>query len=391
MFRGKHVINIRYKHLFRRKAAIKSRRRRIWKANFKNIVNICNYTYVSITSLYRNIADSVASSYVPKLINNRNIVYTVLCNVVNIFKIYVISLLVSIAYLYYSIVFNSLDVNKNLIQCVILFFFFYWLMSGFNFFIKKYKFSKYTSAIQRFWKRSFVIFWLIESYLFLIFFFLMINASEESSNGYDFSRFPKIGYFSWKLFIIKIAVIAYIIFILDSTIKSNKNTYLFKNINKIAISLFMLVYIFWLEFYQFYYIVSTYKYIDWVYDISTNSWILEQQKYYTRVTNYYITICLIAKFFHIVFIFIFFLFSMYKFILEKDINFNLLSSNYQNFLILYILTWLYMYPWFKYFIKKIIDVPYYWFFINFKANILIEILLEMYLIIYSTIIYFSLV
>ena len=36
--------------------------------------------------------------------------------------------------------------------------FFYWLLSGFTFFVKKYQYRYFTSAIQRFWKRTFALF-----------------------------------------------------------------------------------------------------------------------------------------------------------------------------------------------------------------------------------------
>lgn len=45
-------------------------------------------------------------------------------------------------------------------------------------------------------------------------------------------------------------------------------------------------------------------------------------------------------------------------------RYPLLSANLQNFLIIYIMSWLYMYPWFKYTFRKSLDMPYFWFFIN---------------------------
>lgn len=283
-----------------------------------------------------------------------------------IIKVYVIAAILSLIYFYYSLSSQNLNINKTLMQYSVLFYFFYWLISGFNFFIKKYNYGKYTIAIQRFWKRSFALFWLIESYLFLIFFFLMVNSSEELSNSYDFSKYPKIGYFSWKLFFLKIIIIVLFILTFDFLIKSNKIIIFNKNINLYLILTLTLIYIFWLEFYQFFYVISTYKHYDWVYDYVNNIWVLEQQRFFSRVVNYYITICLIAKFFHVVFILIFFIFSMAKFTENKTINYNLVSSNYQNFCILYVLSWLYMYPCIKYNLKNFIDSPYYWFYINLK-------------------------
>lgn len=79
----------------------------------------------------------------------------------------------------------------------------YWLLSGFVFFVKKYQYSRYTSVIQRFWRRSYILFWGIESCLLLVFFYLTINASQESSYMFDQGHFIKTHLFSWKLFLFK--------------------------------------------------------------------------------------------------------------------------------------------------------------------------------------------
>jgi hypothetical protein len=71
----------------------------------------------------------------------------------------------------------------------------YWLISGFVFFIKKYQFGKYTSVVQRFWRRTYILFWLIEITTFSVFLFLTINASQES-----FYMFDQISIFKTHLY-----------------------------------------------------------------------------------------------------------------------------------------------------------------------------------------------
>jgi hypothetical protein len=73
---------------------------------------------------------------------------------------------------------------------------------------------------------------------------------------------------------------------------------------------------------------------------------------------------LVAKFWHIVFAVVFWLFFLLRGVESSRYRYPLLSANLQNFLIIYIMSWLYMYPWFKYTFRKVLDVPYFWFFVN---------------------------
>lgn len=46
------------------------------------------------------------------------------------------------------------------------------------------------------------------------------------------------------------------------------------------------------------------------------------------------------------------------------VRYPLLVANVQNFIIIYIMSWAYMYPWLKFVFRKYLDVPYYWFYLN---------------------------
>jgi len=50
----------------------------------------------------------------------------------------------------------------------------------------------------------------------------------------------------------------------------------------------------------------------------------------------------------------------------ERVRYTLLAANLQNFIILYIMSWLYMYPWLKFLGRKYLDLSYYWFFVNFR-------------------------
>ena len=62
-------------------------------------------------------------------------------------------------------------------KCTILFGIFYWLFAGFTFFLKKYRYRYFTSSLQRFWKRCFAIFWLLEFFLFFVYF--LFNLRDQ--------------------------------------------------------------------------------------------------------------------------------------------------------------------------------------------------------------------
>ena len=279
-------------------------------------------------------------------------------------RFWLLPLSFSIIFLYYTFFLRSLPFMKVLFSYFLIINMFYLLVSGFVFFFKKYQYRLYTTAIQRFWRRSLIIFWLIEVSLFIVFIYLTLNASQEPIHVYDNIQIYKTHFYSWRYFLVKIIPASLLIIFTYILLIFNKwNT--FSKINNIVFCItFLLFFIFWLEFYQFFYILTCYGITEWVYDISEHLWNLETDFKRTRIVNHYVTICLIAKFWHIVFAVFFWIFFVLRGLESSRYRYPLLVSNLQNFLIIYIMSWLYMYPWFKYIFRKIFDLPYYWFFIN---------------------------
>ena len=266
--------------------------------------------------------------------------------------------------IYWLLYLKIIIINKILFSWLVLTVFVYLLLSGFVFFSKKYRFGKFTTSIQRFWKRTFILFWLIESSVFVVFFYLTFNASEEIFYMYDQIKFFKTHFFSWRLFISKLLWIT--ILVLNSyylIFNIRWNTF-YKNSLMILINSFILMYILWVEFYQLYHISSFYSNINWYYDYDEFMWFLEYDFKKTRLVNNYMALCLFAKFWHMLFIFGFWVFFILRSNESNSIKFLFLTCNYQNFIILYILSWLYMYPWLKFIIRNFLDVSYYWFLNN---------------------------
>ena len=268
---------------------------------------------------------------------------------------------------YFFIFIRFLPFNKIFFEFFLIIMFLYWLISGFVFFFKKYQFGKFTSVIQRFWKRTYILFWLIESGVFLVFFYLTLNASEEPVFMYDQLKLYKSHFFSWRIFIFKLFLLIFLIFIgffIQLNLKFNVFS---KNIFFLILNTIILVYIFWLEFYQFFHIINFYNNLNWYFDNDEFFWNLELEFRRTRLANNYISICLMAKFWHLVFIFVFWVFFLLRLNELKRIRYSLLAANNQNFIILYLMSWLYMYPWLKFYFKGFFDLNYYWFFLNNRS------------------------
>lgn len=279
-------------------------------------------------------------------------------------RFWIFPLIVLFSITYATLVLRAVPFNKVMFGWISILMFSYWLISGFVFFFKKYQFGKYTSVVQRFWKRSYILFWMIEGGTFLVFLFFTLNSSQESFYMFDQISIFKTHLYSWKFFLLKIFPIIILIvstYLLMISLKWN----IFGKHSIILLFLTMfLTYIVWLEFYQFYHVVNFYGNLNWVYDIDDHSWTLELEPRRTRIVNHYVMLLFMLKFWHIVFIYGFWIFFVLRSLETKRIRYPLLAANFQNFIILYIFAWVFMYPWFKFFFRKFLDTPYYWFYVN---------------------------
>ena len=279
-------------------------------------------------------------------------------------RLWILPISIVILFVYYSFFLKSLPFSKIFFGYLLVGNMFYLLLSGFVFFIKKYQYRLYTSVIQRFWRRTLFIFWAIEGSLFTVFVYLIFNASQEPVYVYDNIQIYKTHFYSWRYFLIKIllsTIVIILTYILLLSIKWNT----FTKTNNIALFItVILLYVAWLEFYQLFHLMNCYGTSNWVYDFSEHLWNLELEFKRTRIVNHYVTIGLVAKFWHIVFAVVFWIFFLLRGVESSRYRYPLLAANLQNFVIIYIMSWLYMYPWFKYVARKSLDMPYFWFFVN---------------------------
>jgi hypothetical protein len=175
---------------------------------------------------------------------------------------------------------------------------------------------------------------------------------------FDQIQVYKTHLFSWRLFLYKnipVIILISIGYFLVLTLKWN--TFSKHSIWLLFIT-FILTYVIWIEFYQFYHIVNFYGNLNWVYDFDDKVWNLELEARRTRIVNNYVMLLLILRFWHLIFVYIFWLFFVLRGCEIKRLRYPLLAANFQNFIILYIMNWITMYPWFKLTFRKYLNQPY---------------------------------
>ena len=323
----------------------------------------------SIMNLYPAFADINLNSILSLVTKNNkpNTFIGIIYIVIHFTRYWVLPIVLFISMLSLLFIAREVPVSKFLFTIISLGFFIYLLISGFVFFFKKYKYSKYTTAMHRFWRRAFSIFWLLEGFLFVIFLYLTVFANQEPFYMYDNSQFFKNFNYPWRVFLQEVTVLILIIILLRFAVIRLKDTAPLKLFLVIYIISLLAIIIAWSEFYQFYYTLNHYNNIDWVYDEEAAIWSIELEAKKSRILLHFITICIIAKFWHFVFILGFWVFSVLRWLQLRTVHLPLLSVNLQNFIILYVLNWIVMYPWAKYVFRRHLYKNYTWLYTNFRS------------------------
>ena len=278
------------------------------------------------------------------------------------FKNVILSVILALTIVYILINIMYVNIVKQTAIWLTIGFLFFWLISGFNFFLKRYKYGKFTSAILRFWKRTNSIFWIVEGFLFCLFFYYYLNSSQEPLYFYDFSALNQTHLFSlyniYNNYLLLLLLIwyTYIVLLKLSTFTVRQS------ILHLTVISILLIYLFIIESYQFYYILTIFFENVWSFNSDTNLWVLEYEAPRIRVKNQYLILALIAKYWHFLFIFISWLFFIFKSFEQKKITYSFLGWNLQNLIILFVLNLLTSVQWIKWLIRRYYDAIYYWFF-----------------------------
>lgn len=307
----KNINNVKYNFLYRNYTIQNLSLTRTIDYIFLQIILYIHLIYLKSTNYNRFDYRLKQTDWGFYINNNTNLIENIFSGIKYIWlglRFWIVGLLLGLSAVYYLMYVRLLPFNKIVFSWILIAMFLYWLISGFVFFVKKYQYSKFTAAIQRFWKRTYIIFWLIEAGTFSVFFYLTLNATSEPVYMYDQIKIYKTHLFSWRWFLIKLLPSVSIILLgyyLQITLKWN----LFNKQNTVMLLItLLLLYILWLEFYQFFHILSFFGNINWLFDYDEYIWTLELDTRRTRLANNYVSICLFAKFWHFVFIFLFWVF-----------------------------------------------------------------------------------
>jgi len=350
----------------------------IWKFVFFNYFNKINFINLIILTNHNDKA-----YYINKLYNNNNIfffknnikiliIYKYLSKIVNLaifnIKWILLGLIIALLYFVVSLFYIQIEFTKQIGAWFVVLFVFYLLISTFNNFLIKYKYGKFTSAIQRFWKRTGLVFWLIEGFLFLLFFYYFLNSSQEPLYMFDYSSLNQEFLLQLKISYKNMILISLAIYLSFILILNNNFLNYYQNILLLILISLIIFYILFLETYQFVYIISLFSEKNWVFDNNTQLWVLNFEKNNLRVKQQYFVMCLIAKYWHFIFIFISWFFFLIKCLELNKINYNLMGYNVQNLIILYILNLFCLIQWIKWLFKKFLEIIYFWFHVQFDEK-----------------------
>lgn len=294
----------------------------------------------------------------------------------NFFKTTLVAVFLMVIYFLYTIFFFKIQFLKQLAVWFVIGMLYFWLMSGFNFFLKRYQYGKFTSQIQRFWKRTNTYFWLIEGFLLLLFFYYYLNSSQEPLYMYDYSSINQeylVSLHSIGMNVVLLSVIIY--FMYFTLLRLNSNSWTQINLYLICISSFIF-FSFFIETYQFYYVISVFNERLWVFNEEENMWSIDVDNPILRTKHHYLLVCLIAKYWHFLFIFLSWVFFLVKSFERKKVTFVLFGANLQNMIILYLLNFACYLQWFKWIYRRFFDLPYTWFFINIDNKFIFRLFFE---------------
>lgn len=270
---------------------------------------------------------------------------------------------------------------KSFLFSLTFLFMFYWFVSIFVYLYKKSQYGVYTRIIQRFWKRSLYLFWLIEVSLFCIYLFLTLISPQEVAYMLDenqlffFFNGGQISFFQSVLYV------TILILLTNVYIMSHKfNTFIWY----LPIIIFiLLINALYLDFIQFYCINQHYSSFNWTrargelkkdvllddtlgYDnASFGIWELETSDLKMRTVMHYLFLLIFLKLWHTLFITMYFIFFENIRLQNNTISYNSLSSILQNFYFLMFFNYILKITLLKHYGLYLGEYIYYWFNVNY--------------------------
>jgi len=193
---------------------------------------------------------------------------------------------------------------------------------------------------------------------------------------YDYSALNQEFLVPLQVVGINVIVLSLVIYFMYFTLlRINSNSWTQLNVYLALISVFIF-FSFFIETYQFYYLLSTFNERLWVFNEEENMWGIDTDNPILRTKHQYLFVCLIAKYWHFLFIFISWVFFLIKSFERRKVTYVLFGANLQNMILLYALNFACYLQWFKWIYRRFFDLPYTWFFTNIDNKFFFRLFFE---------------
>ena len=240
----------------------------------------------------------------------------------------------------------------------------YWTISIFIFLFKRSLYKSFTLVIQRYWKRTLYLFWMLEFYLFAIYLYLILVAPTETEWLLDQPQLFSSNWWDGNLFLNKLLVVLVIILlaVICSFVLLNGNMlFLF---TLCVVITYLLTSVLFSDTAQTLMYSSLLSNISWEFDFDSSVWVLDSIQQKNRTVTQYMFLLTVLKYWHTVFIVSFWLISLMFLLQSPYVGQGLFAANKQNFFFLYGFAFIWTIFLFKSFSHYSYEYVYQWFFIN---------------------------
>lgn len=251
---------------------------------------------------------------------------------------------ITISLMFMPAIVQTSDINSILIAWFLFQILIYLLITGFVYLLNRNTYGHNLASLSRFWKRTFMVFWLLEAFLFACFSFLLLNEGQDLWVAKDSLKFFKTHHFSVPQFIFRLSILCLSIVALYYLLISIESHILITKPNKIVS--FILILSCLSEVY-FTGVVSHYLYVVF-YETPSIKSKLSSEFRRLRIFNQFLLICSLAKFWHFVFVLFSWFITIPSLTPRKNNQYGVILLSLQNLVAIYFLTVLMALPYIKY-------------------------------------------
>lgn len=279
-----------------------------------------------------------------------------------------ITTILSLIFITLVILMNDFFTGNSFAQKAILGFGFgfavYWVVSIFVFLFKRSLYTSYTVVIQRYWKRSLYLFWVLELFLFSIYVYLILVTPTEVEWLLDQPQLFHSNWWNGSLFFMKLIIVLAIILIaiLLSYVLLNQNSLLMYTL--ILLNTILLSVILFSDSAQTFMYSIFYSGISWEYDLDKGAWLINSEVDKLRTVTHYMFLITVLKYWHTVFIVAVWLVTTMFVLQSPYVGQGAFAANKQNFYFLYGFAFIWTLFLYKVYANHLYEYVYQWFFVN---------------------------